>query len=229
MNHILSLETVDRDGALREAANDVSGDTRLSFLQKAGLGAGAMMGGGAVLAALAPSALAAGSGRPPASFGAGDVGILNYALTLEYLESSFYNQAYTHLYSGASPAVKAFLTTTKTDEADHVAALKGSLGSKAVKEPKFDFGKAVTDLSTFEATAYVLENTGVAAYSGQAFNIKAPKVLAVALAIVTVEARHAGAIGSITGMPIAKNGPFDIAETASQILAAVTATKFIVG
>ena len=46
MNHILSLETVDRDGALREAANDVSGDTRLSFLQKAGLGAGAMMGGG---------------------------------------------------------------------------------------------------------------------------------------------------------------------------------------
>lgn len=229
MSDILSLETVDRDGAVAEAAAAVSGDTRLSFLRKAGLGAGALMGGGAVLSALAPSALAAGSGRPPASFGAGDVGILNYALTLEYLESSFYNQAYAHLYSSAPAAVKAFLKTTKTDEADHVLALKGSLGSKAVKEPKFNFGKAVTDLRTFEATAYVLENTGVAAYSGQAFNIKSPKVLAVALAIVTVEARHAGAIGSIAGSPIAKDGPFDIPQTASQILAAVTATKFIVG
>lgn len=59
---------------------------------------------------------------------------------------------------------------------------------------------------TFEATAYVLENTGVAAYSGQAFNITNPKVLGVALPIVTVEARHAGAIGSITGMAIAEPG-----------------------
>lgn len=228
MSDFLSLETADRDGSVAEAAANVNGDTRLSFLRKAGLGAGALMGGGAVLSALAPNAIAAGSGRPPASFGAGDVGILNYALTLEYLESSFYNQAYANLYGSAPAAVRAFLTTTKIDEADHVRALKGTLGSKAVKEPKFDFGKAVTDLSTFKATAYVLENTGVAAYSGQAFNIKSPKVLAVALSIVTVEARHAGAIGSITGSPIAKNGPFDIPETASQILAAVTATKFIV-
>jgi rubrerythrin len=228
MSAHLDLTTVDVDGAVREAADAVSGDTRLSFLRRAGIAGGALMSGGALLGALAPSALAAGSGRPPSSFGAGDVGILNYALTLEYLESNFYNQAYANLYSSASAPVKAFLKTTKADEADHVAALKGSLGSKAVKEPKFDFGKAVTDLSTFEATAYVLENTGVAAYSGQAFNIASPKVLAVALSIVTVEARHAGAIGSITGTAIAKNGPFDVGETASQILAAVTATKFIV-
>lgn len=226
MSAQLDLSSIDVDGAVREAADAVSGDTRLSFLRRAGLAGGAVMGGGALLGALAPSALAAGA--PPSSFGAGDVGILNYALTLEYLESAFYNEAYANLYSSASAQVKAFLKTTKTDEADHVAALKGTLGSKAVKQPKFNFGKAVTDLSTFEATAYVLENTGVAAYSGQAFNIKSPKVLAVALSIVTVEARHAGAIGSITGTAIAKNGPFDIAETASQILAAVTATKFIV-
>jgi rubrerythrin len=228
MSAHLDLTHVDVDGAVREAADAVSGDTRLSFLRKAGLAGGAVMGGGALLGALAPSALAAGSGRPPSSFGAGDVGILNYALTLEYLESTFYNEAYANLYSGASPALKAFLTTTKTDEADHVAALKGTLGSKAVKKPKFDFGSAVTSLSTFEATAYVLENTGVAAYSGQAFNIKSPKVLAVALSIVTVEARHAGAIASITGQTIAKDGPFDIPDTAAQVLAAVTATKFIV-
>src|SRR3984885_13852499 len=224
----MNLEDVDVDGAVREAAARVSGDTRLGFLRKAGLAGGAVMGGGALLGALAPSALAAGSGRPPASFGAGDVGILNYALTLEYLESTFYDQAYANLYSSAPAQVRAFLTTTKTDEAAHVAALKGTLGSKAVKKPKFDFGMAVTSLSTFEATAYVPENTGVAAYSGQAFNITSPKVLAVALAIVTVEARHAGAIASIIDKAIAKDGPFDEPDTASQVLAAVTATKFIV-
>ena len=36
---------------------------------------------------------ASGKGRPPASFGKGDIGILNYALTLEYLEAAFYNEA----------------------------------------------------------------------------------------------------------------------------------------
>jgi rubrerythrin len=233
MHQQIRLADVDIDGAVREAHADAigklerAGDTRGSFLRKAGLAGGAVLGGGSLLGALVPgTALAAG--RPPKSLGAGDVGILNYALTLEYLESAFYNQAYANLYSSAPAQVKAFLTTTKADEAAHVAALKGALGSKAVAMPKFDFGKAVTSLSTFEATAYVLENTGVAAYSGQAFNIKEPKVLAVALSIVTVEARHAGAIAAITGTPIAKNGPFDIGETAAQILAAVTATKFIV-
>ncbi len=228
-----TLQDVDVDGAVREAhaqALEVlerTGDTRSSFLRKAGIAGGAMLGGGAVLGALVPSAALA-AGRPPKSFGAGDIGILNYALTLEYLESTFYNQAYTNLYGSASAQVQAFLRTTRADEAAHVAALKGTLKSKAVKKPTFNFGSAVTSLSTFEATAYVLENTGVAAYSGQAFNIKEPKVLAVALSIVTVEARHAGAIASITGMPIAKNGPFDVGDTAAKVLAAVAATKFIV-
>ena len=101
MSYQINLAEVDVDGAVREAANVVSGDTRLSFLKKAGLASGAAMSGGAVLSALAPSALAAGDGRPPASFGKGDIGILNYALTLEYLEAAFYNGA-----SGGEPAAQ---------------------------------------------------------------------------------------------------------------------------
>jgi hypothetical protein len=224
MTH-LNLESVDKDGAIREAADVVSGDTRLSFLRKGAMGGAAALSGGAILSALVPGAASA-KGNPPSSFGAGDIGILNYALTLEYLEAAFYDTAAKNgIVKNA--ALKQFLTTTKKDEDTHVATLKKALGSKAAKKPSFDFGKAVTDVDTFAATAYVLENTGVHAYIGQAFNIKNPAYLGVALSIVTVEARHAGAIGLFLGKPIAPNGPFDTGYTASKVLAAVKGTGFI--
>jgi hypothetical protein len=124
---------VDVDGAIAEAAEAVSGDTRLSFLRKAGITGGAMLSGGAILSALAPAAFAqTGSGRPPASFGAGDIGILNYALTLEYLESAFHNQA-TAAGKITSPQLATFLKVVTRDENAHVAFLQKALGSKAVK------------------------------------------------------------------------------------------------
>jgi hypothetical protein len=226
----LHLDTVDTDGAIREAAEAVSGDTRLSFLRKGAMGGAAALSGGAILGALIPgSAMAASQkGRPPASFGKGDIGILNYALTLEYLEAAFYDQA-TKNGVAKNAALKQFLATTKRDEDTHVATLKKALGRAAAKKPDFDFGKAVTDVDTFAATAYVLENTGVHAYIGQAFNITTPAYLGVALSIVTVEARHAGAIGLYLGKPIAPNGPFDTGYTASKVLTAVKGTGFIKG
>jgi hypothetical protein len=233
MDHI-DLDSIDADGAIAEthaaaeAAVD-SGHTRISFLRKGALAGGAALSGGAILGALLPgTALAAsGKGRPPASFGAGDIGILNYALTLEYLESSFYNTAAKNNIAKGDKQLSAFLATTVRDENAHVKALKGALGSKAVKEPKFAFGKTVTDKATFAATAYVLENTGVHAYIGQAFNIASPAYLGVALSIVTIEARHSGAIGLYLGKPIAPNGPFDTGYTAAKVLAAVKGTGFI--
>jgi rubrerythrin len=225
MAHI-NLEAVDTDGAIREAADAVAGDTRMSFLRKGAIGGAAALSGGAILSALIPGAAMAKGGAPPSSFGKGDIGILNYALTLEYLEAAFYDQT---AKNGIvkDKALKAFLITTKKDEDTHVATLKKALGSHAAKQPKFDFGKATTDVDTFAATAFVLENTGVHAYIGQAFNIKNPTYLAVALSIVTIEARHAGAIGSILGKPIAPSGPFDTGLTAAQVLKAVKGTHFI--
>ncbi len=71
MPYQINLEEVDTDGAIREAADAVSGDTRLDFLRKGGIAAGAAVGGGAVLSALAPSAFGAISHRaavhPPRS------------------------------------------------------------------------------------------------------------------------------------------------------------------
>jgi hypothetical protein len=226
-----NIEAVDADGAVREAAAAVGGDSRLSFLKKAGLGAGALMGGGAVLSAFAPGAYAAGTGRPPASFGKGDVGVLNYALTLEYLEATFYAQAVSGI-SFSDAHLGALAKKIAADEKAHVAFLKGALGAKAAKMPKFNFGATVTNEAKFAATAQVLENTGVGAYFGQAFNIAKAADLAAAVSILTVEARHAGAIGYINDMTaraVSPSGAFDKPLTAATVLKAVTGTGFIVG
>jgi hypothetical protein len=234
MSYQINLDDVDVDGAVREAAHEVSGDTRLGFLKKAGLAGGAVMGGGAVVSALAPSAFAASQkGRPPAKFGKGDIGILNYALTLEYLEAAFYNGA-TAANLSLTPQVAAFLKTVTADENAHVAFLKKALGKKAAKEPKVDFAGANTNAETFMKTAAVLENTGVHAYLGQVLNIKTPAYVAAAGSILTIEARHASVIGLLneatpTGAGIAPNGPFDKPWTAAKVLKEVEATKFIVG
>ncbi|MDQ6803386.1 MAG: ferritin-like domain-containing protein [Actinomycetota bacterium] len=228
MSYQINLNEVDTDGALREAADAVAGDTRMSFLRKAGVGAGAVVSGGAILGALAPAAFA--SGRPPASFGKGDIGILNYALTLEYLEAAFYNGA-TAAHMSLDTQTAAFLKVVTKDENAHVAYLKKALGSKAAAKPKFNFKGTNTSPAMFKATAFVLENTGVHAYSGQALNITSPAVVKAALSILTIEARHASVIGAIndpSGNKIAPNGPFDTPYTAAKVLAAVKATGFIV-
>ncbi len=244
MSYKLNLDAIDADGAIRETALEAEdairsegvdeGDTRLSFLKKTGMGVGALAGGASVLGALSPAAMAAnfrGKGRPPAKmFGKGDIGILNYALTLEYLERAFYNEA-TANNVAKDPRTVEFLSVVTEDERAHVAALRNVLGSKAVKLPKFNFRNTTKDEALFQQTAFVLENTGVHAYSGQANNISSPKVVRAAVSIVTIEARHASVIGQIIKgrNGIAPNGAFDTAYTAQRVLKAVKGTKFIVG
>ena len=236
MPYQIQLEEVDADGALREARAAAidglqDGDTRLSFIKKLGVGTAGVFGGGALLSTLAPSAFAAAShGRPPASFGAGDIGIANYALTLEYLEAEFYREAAAKI-AFSTAALRGFAATVAKDEKAHVDAIKGLLGSKAAKSPSFNFGKATTDEATFAATAKVLENTGVGAYFGQGFNIKSATILKFAISVLTVEARHAGAIGLYldpTGAGISPHGAFDRPTTAATVLKAVKGTGFIV-
>jgi hypothetical protein len=231
------LAQFDQDEALAETHYDAvealdEGDSRRAFLKKAGLGGAAVMGSGALLAALTPAgAMAAGKGAPPASFGKGDIGILNYALTLEYLEAAFYNEATKNkVAKGAQES--AFLKAVTADENAHVAFLKKALGSKATKAPKVDFGDA-TSKAKWLPTAMVLENTGVKAYGGQALNISNTEYLGAALSIWAVEARHASVAGLLVkAAPTSispEKGPFQTTATAAEILKAVEGTGFLVG
>jgi Ferritin-like domain len=214
-----TLEEVDVDGAIQEAAEKVDGGTRLAFLKKAGIGAGAVMMGGGVAAAL-PSLARAGT---PSS----DVAILNFALTLEYLEAAFYAEAVK--YAGKFDAKTAhFARVVAKHEAAHVAFLKSALGAAAVKSPKFNFKGSNHAMASFQATSQVLEDTGVAAYSGQGGAIKTKAILGAAVSILTVEARHASWMRTLRGIDGAPIG-FDKSQTKAQILTAVKGTGFIVG
>ncbi len=218
MSGLPSLEELDTDGAVREAASKVSGDTRAAFLKKAGVGAGAVVGSSAFFGVL-PSIASAG-------VAAGDVAILNFALTLEYLEAAFYAEAVSK--GRFSGKVGTFARIVSSHENAHVAFLKGALGSAAVKKPKFNFKGTTTDKAKFMATAQVLEDTGVAAYLGQVGNIQSKKILGAAGSILPIEARHAGWIRDLnnqSGAPTAFQG----AKSKAQILAAVKGTGFIVG
>ena len=110
-------------------------------------------------------------------------------------------------------------------EAAHVKALKGILGSKAIKKPTFDFGSATASEKRFVETAILLENTGVAAYNGQAANLT-KKSLAAAAEIVSVEGRHAAWISSIAGRDPAPRAA-DPGATAEKVAATLQATGFV--
>jgi rubrerythrin len=125
--------------------------------------------------------------------GGGDLDILNFALTLEYLESTFYKEAKSR--AKASGELKNLIGMLAADEKEHVNALTATikqLGGKPVAEPKFDF--PYSDTASFLKLAQTFEDTGVSAYNGAAPAIESKEVLGAAGSIVQVEARHAAAI-----------------------------------
>ncbi|MCY7353348.1 MAG: ferritin-like domain-containing protein [Cytophagaceae bacterium] len=132
--------------------------------------------------------------------------VLNYALTLEYLEAEFYTTALAK--SGLIPAGASVsaIQTISTHETQHVAFLRTAItaaGGMPVAKPTFDFSggsgsgtgpfkDAFNSYQLFLAVAQTLEDTGVRAYKGQAPNLLGKgDVLTAALNIHSVEARHA--------------------------------------
>jgi hypothetical protein len=180
-------------------AVEVHGMTRSSFILRGAMAAGAVYGAGAV-GPYVSSAFATSGG--------GDIDILNFALTLEYLESDFYKVKGKAV--GLSGEAKALASSFGDEEAEHVAALTKAIsgaGGTPAKKPTFVF--PVTDQASFLKLAYTLENVGVGAYNGAGPSLMNKAYLAAAGSIVQVEARHAAAIALLTGGKITPNGAFD--------------------
>lgn len=191
------------------AAFGVHGMTRASFLLRGTLAAGALYGASAVTPFVSQALAQAGGG---------DVEILNFALTLEYLESDFYTVKGRAV--GLSGQAKAYAEQFGAEEVEHVAALTAAvkqLGGTPAKRPTFVF--PATDEKTFLALASTLENTGVSAYNGAAPSLQSKQVLGEAGGIVQVEARHAAAIDLLIGRSPTPNGGFDVPLTKTQVLA----------
>jgi rubrerythrin len=171
--------------------------------------------------------MSSGGGKSEtAEFGKGDVGILNYALTLEYLETAFYAEVVkSGLFKGADlETIRKF----GMEEAEHVQALTQavkSLGGKPAPEPKAEF--PLKDAKSVLELAGTVENLGAAAYLGQAPNIESPEVLASALAIHSVEGRHAAALNTLLGESITPDGAFAVPADVPTVLKSVE--PFIVG
>jgi hypothetical protein len=211
------LDSIDPDlGARIASRRDLFSGARLRF--------GAL--------ATAPVLLAAASG---AAFGQGlprqVADVLNFALTLEYLEDEFYR---TGLSQGVVPGeFQTVFRQIGKHETAHVGVLRGALGGAAVAKPEFDFtagGKYADIFSNFRTFALVsqtFEDLGVAAYKGQAPALAGGgALLTTALQIHSVEARHAAEVRLVRGVR-PWTGAVDKPMNKAQVLAA--ARPFIVG
>lgn len=163
-----------------------------------------------------------------ASVPQGDLDILNYALTLEYLEADFYKQGVdAGILSGRDLAL---IKPIAEHEAAHVAALTSTiqdLGGEPVAEPNFKYPPPTfRDKAAFLKTASVFEELGVAAYQGQVTNVETPDILGAAAAIAGVESRHAAVLAKLIG---GNPFPAPVEETKSMDEVLEAATPFIKG
>jgi rubrerythrin len=229
MTHPVSDEPKS-EKALAELARDPS--SRKRFLK--------MMGGGIGAASALSIFLAACGGDDEGTNGAaaggdtttggtesgtttamnGDLEIVNYALTLEYLEADFYAKvAESGLFSGA----EADLVKTFGDhEQQHVDALTQTveqLGGTPAEKPETNF--PLESKSKVLELAATVENLGAAAYYGEAANIESDEILAAALAIHSVEARHAAALNVLLGKSATPDGAVAKPASMDEVLEAV--------
>ena len=167
-------------------------ETRRGFIGKA-----ALLGGGALAASgVGAFTEAARAQSAPAS----DLAVLNFALTLEYLEAEFYDRARQGAFGRLNAGVQRFAEVVYSHEQAHVDALVATipaLGGTPVKKPALKFPKLAQ--RSFVLTAIQLEQVGVGAYGGAFPSLKLKAVKEAALAIHSVEARHAAYARLVAG------------------------------
>ena len=224
MTHQAEEAPPEQHGAMRELADDPS--SRKRFFRMMG-GAGAASAFAIFLAACGgddeESSTSGGTASPEKDKNAAtrlDLEIVQYALTLEHLETDFYNAV---LDSGVikDKALGETAKMIRDNEQEHVDALTATveqLGGKPMR-PKTTFDAVLEGgPNMILETAAVVENLGAAAYLGQAGRITSKEILAAALAIHSVEARHAAALNSVVGKTIVPDGAFAKPASMEEVL-----------
>lgn len=204
--------------AMQELAEDPSSRNR--FLRMMG-GAGAASAFAIFMAACGgdEEQSSASSTKKPAA--GGDLAIVQYALTLEHLETDFYNAVINSDVKPPSRALARTIVMIRDNEQEHVDALTAmveKLGGKP-KRPKTNFDAVIEGgVNKILETAAVVENLGAAAYLGQAGRIQSKEILAAALAIHSVEGRHAAALNTVVGKTIVPDGAFAKPASMEEVL-----------
>jgi hypothetical protein len=171
-----------------------------------------MVGGAGAAGALAALTAACGERQVPigvtqrdpgtvAQFGPGDIGIVNFALLLEYLEQEFYEQVHKSGEIG-DRQLAILIDDFYANETEHTRALErvAEQMGRPIRKPKIDVDSVLAGgEDRILAEAASLENLGAAAYLGQVARISDTQVLGTALTIHSVEARHAAALNEFAG------------------------------
>ena len=203
--------------ALRRIASDPVSRRRLFAVGGTGAAAAFLAACGSDDETSTSSMAAAGGEDVASQFGEGDLGIVNYALTLEYLETAFYNDAArSGLFKGDDLALIKHIADTEQQHVDALTATAKKLGGPPAKAPKAEF--PLKDPKSVLKLAATVENLGAAAYLGQAANISSPDILAAALSIHSVEGRHAAALNVLTGAEPTPDGAFAQAADMQEVL-----------